>query len=214
MTAPRAYGQAAKDDRRQHILSVVDRLLSEEHVLPTASSIADAAGLAKGTIFLYFESREEIFAALLLDGWFCLLDELEAKLDVDGSRSGAVEAFLSSFVSLVQNRPSLMFLDAMLTDFKRKMSEAARHHFHAALHDRMDQVGGTLDVVLTLAPGRGCQLLVRSHAFARGLWQSFDPVGETCKPALPDRSYAQELREALAEYWSGAVRPTDAMQFQ
>ncbi len=58
---------------------------------------------------------------------------------------------------------------------------------------------------------RGTQLLVRSHAFARGLWQSMDSIDPDCDVAtklMPN--FAGELRAALTEYWRGALEVTGA----
>jgi AcrR family transcriptional regulator len=204
MIARRAYSEAAKDDRRQHILDAADKLINNQQKLPTASQISEAAGLAKGTIYLYFGGREEIFAALLLDGWARMLDELEARLTSNESKSDAIETFISSFVSVIEDRPNLMFLDAMVTEFKRSMSESARLDFHAIAQERINRAGVALERALSLPSGRGSQLLVRSHAFSRGLWQTFDTQDAACETSSVSM-YPQELREALVEYWRGAV---------
>jgi TetR/AcrR family transcriptional regulator len=204
MIARRAYSETAKDDRRQHILDAADQLFNNQQKLPTASQISEAAGLAKGTIYLYFGSREEIFAALLLDGWARMLDELESKLASNGSKTDAIGAFVSIFVSIIEDMPNLMFLDAMMTDFKRNMSESARLGFHATAQERINQAGGVLERTLSLPSGRGTQLLVRSYAFSRGLWQTFDTRDATCETSSASM-FPQELREALTEYWRGAV---------
>jgi hypothetical protein len=69
----------------------------------------------------------------------------------------------------------------------------------------MEVVSTRVESALALQPGRGFQLLTRTHAMTRGLWQSFgDPVLE-----LPGHHhqhvFAVELREALLEYWRGAL---------
>jgi AcrR family transcriptional regulator len=51
-------------------LTAADELFAAaQDQLPSVSSIAEAAGLAKGTVYLNFETKEEIFAQLLLEGW-------------------------------------------------------------------------------------------------------------------------------------------------
>ncbi len=202
MAVQRAYDEAAKGMRRQTILDAADHLFSDELVLPTASRIAEAAGLAKGTLYRYFESLESIFATLLLVRWSQALDELEAKFEADVSQTNAIEAIVASFVMLFESKPILMLLDGMLPEFKRGMSEDARQCFNAELTERMTQTGGAIERALGLPAGRGFQLLVRSHAFARGLWQSCDASRET----IPPTSFSEELRSALTEYWRGALR--------
>ena len=65
---------------------------------------------------------------------------------------------------------------------------------------------------LALAPGRGVSLLMRTFALTRGLWQSSEPPSPEAAHAVagldvaaiyPD--FRAELREALTEYWRGAL---------
>lgn len=203
MAVQRAYDKVDKERRRRAIIDAADRLFSANHTLPTAARIAEEAGLAKGTLYRYFDSLEGVFATLLLVRWQQALKELEAKLAAEISPSNAVDAVLGSFVTLIESKPILMLLDGMLPEFKRGMSEEARQHFNTALSARMTQTGKAVERALDLPEGRGFQLLVRSHAFARGLWQSCDaedgtsPIGRT--------AFSEELIEALTEYWRGAL---------
>lgn len=70
----RAVTEALKDARRDAILAAAQALFCRAPFEEIAmSDIAAAAGLAKGTLYLYFRTREEIFLALLareLSSWF------------------------------------------------------------------------------------------------------------------------------------------------
>jgi AcrR family transcriptional regulator len=68
------------DDRRQAIISATTELVIEHGPEATTRQIADACGIAEGTLFRVFESKDEILAAVveqLLDPRF-LIDEIEA----------------------------------------------------------------------------------------------------------------------------------------
>src|SRR5919198_3586722 len=53
------------EDRRQDILDAAVRVLKAKGAADvTVSDITEAAGVAKGTFYLYFDSREHLFAAL------------------------------------------------------------------------------------------------------------------------------------------------------
>ena len=56
-----------KDRRRREFLDAAHRLFRERRDLPPVAEIATLAGLAKGTVYRYFRSKEEIFVALLED---------------------------------------------------------------------------------------------------------------------------------------------------
>ena len=62
MATQRAYEREDKEKRRQAIIDAAAELLDmEASGLPSVDSIAERANLAKGTIYLYFKFKEEIF---------------------------------------------------------------------------------------------------------------------------------------------------------
>src|SRR5271157_5377810 len=60
-----ALSEEERFSRRAALLDAALRLYREQGTLPTVSSIAKAAGIAKGAVYLWFRSKEEIFVALL-----------------------------------------------------------------------------------------------------------------------------------------------------
>ena len=73
MVRSRARSYDAKRARRQFILATADQLLRLDGLDAfTMNKLAAAADLAKGTLYLYFTTREELMLALytdLHDGW-------------------------------------------------------------------------------------------------------------------------------------------------
>ena len=73
MAHSRARSDDAKRERRQFILTTADQLLRREGFDAfTMNKLAAAAGLAKGTLYLYFATREELVLVIytdLHDGW-------------------------------------------------------------------------------------------------------------------------------------------------
>ena len=62
----RAIDEADKARRRQTLLnSALELFLARPTELPSVQSIASRAGLAKGTVYLYFDTKEEIFLTIL-----------------------------------------------------------------------------------------------------------------------------------------------------
>ena len=70
----KALSYAEKRAKRQEIIDAAARLFGKGvYSAITMSSIAREAGVAKGTVYLYFRTKEELFLALLVDrlhGWF------------------------------------------------------------------------------------------------------------------------------------------------
>ena len=90
-TKLRAIGSDDKEERRQAILDAAERLLMKHpERMAAVSEVAAAAGLAKGTVYLYFPSKEEMLLALHernVGGFFqALIALLEGKAPVDFGR--------------------------------------------------------------------------------------------------------------------------------
>jgi AcrR family transcriptional regulator len=62
--------------------------------------IAAAAKLGKGTIYIYFESKEDLYFALLYEGFARVLDELRAELETEPDRP-AVESLRTIVAKLL-----------------------------------------------------------------------------------------------------------------
>ncbi|MBN2284227.1 MAG: TetR/AcrR family transcriptional regulator [Deltaproteobacteria bacterium] len=68
MSGPRKRREKEKEQRRRAILKAARKLFFKKESHPvTVAKIAKKAQLSKGAIYLYFSSKEEIYAQLLLD---------------------------------------------------------------------------------------------------------------------------------------------------
>ena len=80
----RARSEAAKRDREDGILIAAEILLRQSgYDAMTMQAVATAAGLAKGTLYLYFTSRESLVLAVygrLFDRWIDRFAAYEAEL--------------------------------------------------------------------------------------------------------------------------------------
>jgi TetR/AcrR family transcriptional regulator len=107
----RAVTDALKDARRDAILAAARALFCAEPFESIAmSQVAAAAGLAKGTLYLYFRTREEIFLALLTreySAWLAAFAE-EAK------RFATPEAALDWIAASLSGRQELVLLAGIL----------------------------------------------------------------------------------------------------
>ncbi len=208
--ATRAVAAADKDARRQAILKAAgDLFVAGDGELPSVASVAVAAGLAKGTVYLYFPTKGAIFASILQDGWGEVIGELELLFGPGAeARSDKVAAFLSSYVGYVERHPELLQLDSLgYGVLERSMDTATLLAFKRTLLDRLTAGATVLEAALGLSAGRGLQLLTRTYAMTRGLWQSFDHLQHPDAPP-PDPSqgdFGTELLDALTEYWRGAL---------
>jgi AcrR family transcriptional regulator len=202
----RAYGEADKQARRRTILAAAETLFRPGQPLPSAADIAAASDLAKGTVYIYYRSREDIFATLLESWWADIIVILEGKVTSAAPASQVPSAFIENLASLIEGKPKLMPLDAMLSVLRAGMSPEVSKWYHDTTSAQIERLGGVLDQALRVSPGRGVQLLIRSHAFARGLWQGLGYMDPSYKIASALRpNFSEELMEALEQYWRGAL---------
>ena len=102
-------GQETREARRAQILESALRVFAEKgYHAASVSDLVDAAGVARGTFYLYFDSKEAIFLELLGDLWTHLRANLGG-VDL-GSAAASMEDQLHAIVvrllrTLVENRP-------------------------------------------------------------------------------------------------------------
>jgi len=79
-----------KEQRRDDIVQAATKVFFEKGLqLATVDEIAEAAELSKGTIYLYFKSKEDLYLAVTSVGFDILSDMFQATID---SSSSTIEA--------------------------------------------------------------------------------------------------------------------------
>jgi AcrR family transcriptional regulator len=153
--------------RRDAILAAAQECFWRSGIRRTAiEDIADEAGLAKGTIYLYFESKEELFAALAAQLCEQSLVGVQAALAGEGSLAqrlaGALDAKIGHFHRLLSGSPhAAELLDQSAAIAAASMTKLDRA-FRSALQRALDRAGLGLDarkrgelLELVLAAGYG-----------------------------------------------------------
>ncbi len=201
-----------KQARREVILQAAATLFAErEDGLPSASEIAAKAGLAKGTIYIYFQTKEEIFVALLALELQALLNEVaHVFASADAPPGTKVAAFIDLYARHLERRPELLRMDALgYGVLEANLDAEKKLAFKLGFAGRLADTGRVIEAALALSSGRGGQLLMRSFALTRGLWQSTGAAAASfagdVRLGLLYADFQSELRDALAEYWRGAL---------
>lgn len=84
-------------NKKDQILKVAMQIFAEcGYERASVDNIAIKANVAKGTIYYYFKSKEEIFSCLIDDGIEKLLDMLKSKIDSVTSPSEKLKIFLEN----------------------------------------------------------------------------------------------------------------------
>ena len=104
----RAIRDEQKAARREHILSVAWQLFQENaYDDVTMRGVAQGAGLAKGTVYLYVETKEELFLAVQKQQfalWFDGVDAQLAAMDAPATIETVADAITDSLVALCHGR--------------------------------------------------------------------------------------------------------------
>lgn len=177
-TPRRARGAADKAARRQAILAAAGELFEEAGgELPSVDQVARRAGLAKGTVYLYFRAKEEMFLALLaqeLGGWFQSL--VTIMQDDTLVRSGATAISKSLVSDLAQRRNMLRLAIQCHGTLERNVAEEAVLAFKQVTAGGLVELGGMVeDRFPGVKPGEGATLLLQLYALIVGLWQLAEP---------------------------------------
>ena len=199
-----------KEARRASILTAArDLFLRAPDKLPSAARIAEAAGLAKGTVYLYFRTKEEIFMALLREERASLLEQVHRAFRVDQRLAKRkIAAYLKSYVDYMCEHPEMLKLDALgYSILERNLSLGLLQTYKLEFAASLGKAGAAIEESLHLPPGNGVRLLIHTYALTCGLWQSLD-YPDSCRGMMNDPALARlhldfrvELKSALAQYW-------------
>jgi AcrR family transcriptional regulator len=210
----RAIRAEAKQERHVAILDAAERLLlrSRNHAANVAE-VADEAGLAKGTVYLYFPSKEELLLAVHernIEGFF---RALIGRLNED--RPAAIDDVLLLIRRhVVEPQLFLPLAARCFGTLGQGVPTGAAFAFKERMARRLHQAGAGVERHFPqLAPGQGVVLLRHSYALIIGLWQmsgsgSAGPCPAGLAPLASqafDRPYPEELDAALRALWEGTV---------
>ncbi len=216
----RAIQAEAKHERHVAILDAAERLLlrSPDH-LANVAEVAEEAGLAKGTVYLYFPSKEELLLAVHernIDGFFsALIGRLDSGPGV------TIDDILVLTQRHMVEPPLFLPLAARCFGMMGQgVPSDAAFAFKQRMAQRLQRAGGGLERHFPHLPaGAGVALLRQSYALIIGLWQmSADSGGGGCTVDLASvdaavfgTRYPDELGSALRALWEGTVgRPSSA----
>ena len=73
----------------------------------TMDEIANTSGFGKATLYYYFKSKEEVFSAILVDGWQNIWESLEPVIAEQDSPRKTFVNVLIKIAENAQNRPGL-----------------------------------------------------------------------------------------------------------
>lgn len=198
----RAIGERQKQARRQALLDIAWELfLATDYGSLTIAEIAARAGLAKGTVYLYFATKEELFLAIQerqLAAWF---DDLHARFAA-APRPATPDEIARLICASLDRRSGLVGLLAILhTVLEHNIDLTSALRFKHLLLERLTQIGAQLEACLpSIGAGNGPSVLLQIYALIIG-------VEHLARPAPVVR---EALRQPGMEVFDIAFEPTFA----
>lgn len=203
----RAVQPQDKEQRRQAILDAAEgQWLAHPQRVVSVAEVAAAAGVAKGTVYLYFPSKEELLQALFERKVHGFFDALMVR--AAAGPLGMEEVLEVVRVRMVEEPGFLDLASLVLGQVGRQLPREAVLAFHQRVAQRLEEAGRALLGHLG-SEARATALLNAGYALIVGLWQLRQPVQDL--PQLRDEpalaavtgDYFSNLSEALRALWRG-----------
>ena len=212
---PRAVRLADKEQRRRSILVAARRvLLTQPDRFASVEQVAAAAGLAKGTIYLYFDSKEELVLELYRDQLTEFIDAMVARLQQPEPMTfDDLYAIVRHYIVDSGTYLPLATLCFAMQEKSVPVEPMLALKLDAAA--QLDRAAAALTVHFPqLDAQHASDLLLQGYGLIIGLWHLLHPMPSVIDPARhpelarirPD--FAVALEDALRALWSGhlAVR--------
>lgn len=123
--------------RHAQILDAAQQVFARRGFAAAAmDEIAHSAGVAKGTLYLYYSSKQDLYRASLREGLVALCDELEREVDRARSLAAVIETYVSTKVSYFERH--LDFFRLYLAEFGNALTRGARDDFRDLCFRQID----------------------------------------------------------------------------
>ena len=181
----RARNESEKAVKRKAILDAAWALLKDsDGQLPTVIEIANHAQVSKGTVYVYFKTKEEIF----LDLFVAKLQEWVADLKriLPETEQPSIHTFSSALTEYPTNHPLILALGGLLHGVLEKNAPLS------AIVDMKAQVAGLVDecgqlfnqYFPWLPPRQGAKFMLTAYTVFSGIFQSAASCSEELKNEL------------------------------
>ena len=186
----RARSAEDKDLRRTHLIEAATRLFADaDFEAVTIARVAAAAGVAKGTAYLYFASKETLFVELVHDEMLQWLNALTMQLKRLRTTKAAVAVPVQIARSLA-GRPVLCRLLVLLhTVIEPKLDDASARKFKRHMLALLTQASQLIaSKIPGLQAGQAAVLAMQIHALVISITQLANPPPVIARVMAQDAS--------------------------
>jgi AcrR family transcriptional regulator len=209
MARPPASAEAREQRVNQLLDAALEQWLRHPERVPSVSEVAAKAGVAKGTVYLYFKSKEDLLLAVHerhVHAFFsALIDRAKQR------KKMSYDDMMQLTRDYIVRVPAFLPLATLIAGLRNKgVTPEMAGAYDQRIAEQLMTAGQLLCAHFPLLDASsGVQLLMRSYALILGLWQLVGSDQPICTSPgvsamlLPD--YLSELDAALRAYWQGAL---------
>jgi len=213
----RARTSRAKEERKISIVKAAGRLYRDkDYQSIKIEEIAREAGVAKGTVFTYFNTKEHVFLELIKDEYNAWFSEMNRFLLVEDSQSNRdIRELVPFLVEGFRGKETLLKLVTILNSIvERNIQLEETVCFKKNLSENLQKTGSLLEKRYTcLQENQGIRILLQIQGIIIGLRNLTDisPVVRSAIEAYEELSFFniqfEELFiDLLSAYLTGVVK--------
>lgn len=214
MGTKRARLQPEKQERKKEILFSAEKLFLDsngELNKISVDSIVKGSGISKGTFYLYFKTKEEVYLDLLEDKFVEWFESMKKGFRELG-RNPDPEKIADVLIKYVTEHNYFIKLLVISNLIIEKNIESERlFQYKIKLLKLVQELGEVVESrVTTIEIGEGSILLMRSYGIVLGVWQVVD-VPESTKNLFDNglsffqMDYKNELKKTMINFWKGSI---------
>ncbi len=208
-----AANDSDKKLKYQHIINTAERLLSDAdfHRI-TMASLAEQAGLAKGTLFIYFQSKEDVFLSLAEQKIIQWSHIFSKNLKAVAEKKGQIQIneLIDILLDSIKDKVFIKLFTLLDDTLERNIDYKRAFRFKSFIKGKMTEAGNMIEAVLPIIhKGDGIKLLNHFFICLIGAYKTSDispivkQVAQQPGFEMFDRDFIKTLRDMLTYHMIG-----------
>ena len=170
----------------------------------TVDEIAEAAGVAKGTLYLYFPSKREIYLKVLKRGLALLIEETARNVTAAPAPAGKMRAFIETRVRRAEENRDLIVI------YHSEFGHISPAHLNKEFKNLYLEQVGTLKAILEDAAARGQIRCLRTEAAALTIYDMVHGLVMQRVFGWSKESVANDVEFLFGMIWKGLAGCTES----
>jgi TetR/AcrR family fatty acid metabolism transcriptional regulator len=199
----KAAGRKRTDDKRERILRAAVKVFAKKGFYASrVSEIAKAAGVADGTIYLYFDSKDDVLESLFEDRIERLLDTLRAELSAQPDARARLRRLIELQLRLLEGQRELA---EVVTVNLRQSTKLLRQYGSKRFIEYLELMASVI------AEGQRSKEFredLSPRTLARALFGALDGLALTWALGDARAGWLEKAAAQLAELWIRGLEPS------